>query len=439
MPRYYRGILLIMEENNQNNEVQIIQERVKERPLNRRKLAKRMIITASMAVIFGVLACLTFLVLEPVFSNMLHPQEEPEPVVIPSDTDEILPEDMMLEDEVETQTTVQVIRQSIDADAVAIYSQQYQDMHTIAQNTRKSIVTVTSVNQELDWFDNTIESTGSSSGLYIANNGLELLFLTYTNDLQKAEKIVVTFYDGTEAVGELKQSDVNTGLSIVSVGLGDVTSSTLSSMTIARLANSKLSTLMASPVIAMGKPYGSTDAVAYGILASKDNYVNLPDQNYEILTTNIYGSSEATGILINLNGEVLGIIEQQYNPVDTANLVSAIGISDLKRTIERMSNGKDRGYFGVYGMDVTYDAQQSGVPIGAYVTGIVMGSPAMKAGIQSGDIIVGVDDIRVEDYKTFTELIANINPDTLAKIVIMRQSPEGYREVNLDITIGESK
>ena len=63
-----------------------------------------------MAVIFGVLACITFLVLEPVFSNILHPEEEPELVEIPMDTDEILPEDMIFEDEEKEQAPqIQII------------------------------------------------------------------------------------------------------------------------------------------------------------------------------------------------------------------------------------------------------------------------------------------------------------------------------------------
>ena len=53
-----------------NQDIEFIKEKVKERPLNRRKLFKRTLLTASMAAIFGLIACVTFLVLEPVFSNL---------------------------------------------------------------------------------------------------------------------------------------------------------------------------------------------------------------------------------------------------------------------------------------------------------------------------------------------------------------------------------
>ena len=84
-------------------DIEFIKERVKERPVNKRKLLRKTVITASMAVIFGLIACLTFLVLEPVFSNWLYPEEEPEKVHLQEEAvnEEMLPEDMVLEEESE--------------------------------------------------------------------------------------------------------------------------------------------------------------------------------------------------------------------------------------------------------------------------------------------------------------------------------------------------
>ena len=61
-------------------DISFIKEKVKERPINKRKLLKRTMITASMAVIFGLIACFTFLVLERAFSNSLQPEVAPETV-----------------------------------------------------------------------------------------------------------------------------------------------------------------------------------------------------------------------------------------------------------------------------------------------------------------------------------------------------------------------
>ena len=78
-----------MPEKEQNNQNDFMIERIKERPINRKKLLRRTILTAAMAVIFGLIACFTFLVLEPVISNWLYPEEEPQIVVLPEDLEEM--------------------------------------------------------------------------------------------------------------------------------------------------------------------------------------------------------------------------------------------------------------------------------------------------------------------------------------------------------------
>lgn len=88
-----------MSEKDQNNQSDFLIEKIKQRPINRRKLIRRTIITAAMAVIFGLIACFTFLVLEPIFSKWLNPEEEPQVIVLPEDQEEMLPEEMLAENQ----------------------------------------------------------------------------------------------------------------------------------------------------------------------------------------------------------------------------------------------------------------------------------------------------------------------------------------------------
>lgn len=89
-----------MEENRNQDNTDFMKETIKQRPLNKRKLVRRTLITAAMAVVFGLVACITFLLLEPVISNRLYPEEEPQAVVLVEETEEneILPEDMIVDD-----------------------------------------------------------------------------------------------------------------------------------------------------------------------------------------------------------------------------------------------------------------------------------------------------------------------------------------------------
>ena len=88
-----------MSDLKQNNQNDFITEKIKVRPVNKKKLIRRTIITISMAIIFGLVACVTFLVLEPVISNWLYPKKEPETQTVrfPEDKEEMSPEEMLAE------------------------------------------------------------------------------------------------------------------------------------------------------------------------------------------------------------------------------------------------------------------------------------------------------------------------------------------------------
>jgi serine protease Do len=158
-----------------------------------------------------------------------------------------------------------------------------------------------------------------------------------------------------------------------------------------------------------------------------------------MFTTDIYGSKNATGIIVDLRGEVLGIIDQSLNTEDAANLISALGISDIKKDIERMSNGKAKTYLGVKGVDVSKYANQSqGVPTGAFVKEIVMGSPAMNAGIQSGDVIVELGGREINKYSDLLTALGEKYPGTTVTVKVMRQGGDSYQEIDLEITLGQN-
>lgn len=427
-----------MEDFEQNQNYEMIRERMKERPINRKKLMRRTIITVSMAVIFGVFACLTFLLLEPVFSNLFYPEPAPEVVELPKEEDEILPEDMLITEETpKEQTTTTTIIQK-DSDVLGDYVATYQKLYEVTNNFRKSMVTVTGVSQDVDWFNNEYESKGQHSGIIYASTSKQFLILVDTLDMEQAEEIAVTFQNGTTATGTYVQKDSNIGLSVIAVSLSDVSEETMDAIRIANLGSSKSENLLATPVIVLGRPFGNGESVAYGMITSKGTFLNMADCNYELLTTDIYGSKDATGFMINMSGNVLGIVKQTFNPEELENLISAIGITEIKGTLERMSNRQEAAYLGINGIDVTQEANVLlGVPLGAYITEIIMDSPAMKAGIQSGDIITGINDVPITSFSQYTEVLAGFKPEETVNVVIKRQGSEEYREITIPIILGK--
>lgn len=428
-----------MEEKNtqQQEEYELIRETIKTRPINRKKLFRRTVITAAMAVIFGVLACITFLVLEPVFSNLLSPKEEPVPdvVEIPLKEDEILPQDMILEKETPTQSPIIIKEVGDNSSSIDRYNRLYTEMYDISRDAKRSIVTVAGVSEDTDWFNNKYESKGLTSGLIVANNGIEQLILTDYATIKDTENIKVTYFNDLTVEAELKGTDKNTGLAIVAVKNSMLSSVLLDEKLIANLGSSRSNSLLGSPIIALGRPLGNIDSIEYGMITSKDTVLKLTDNNYELMTTDMHGNEASTGIIYNLSSEVIGII-YQHGPVDT-NIISILGISDIKKTIERMSNAKPRAYLGVIGTDVNAYAASQGIPTGAYVMEIELNSPAMKAGIQSGDVITKVDNFEISTYSIFTEAINVHEPEEEASITVRRYGVDGYKDVTLTVVLGE--
>ena len=431
-----------MEENRNQDNTDFMKETIKQRPLNRKKLVRRTLITAAMAVIFGMVACLTFLLLEPVISNHLYPEEEPKKVefVEEVEEDEILPEDMIADDSqmqpeptpapvLEDEQIAQVLSEM--ELGVDDYISLIDDVREVAKDARSSIVAVLGVTSDVGWLDNEYENEGAVSGVIVADNGRDLLILANVSSIEDADSLKVAFSDGQEYPASIKKKDRNTGLAVISISKSIMQRSTLDIVKEAVLGTSNGS-LLGNPVIALGRPMGVEDSICYGNITSVGNMIKLPDSNYKYMTTDIYGSANASGVIINLKGQVIGIIDMSCNLGDMKNLVSAVGITELKKVVESLSNDNDIAYFGVYGADVTEEANvEMGVPFGAYITEIDMDSPAMDAGIQSGDVIIKLSETEISNYQELVKALLMEEPDNAVKIELMRQGPEGYTEMEL--------
>lgn len=436
-----------MEENKNQNKADFMKETIKQRPLNRRKLIRRTLITAAMAVIFGMVACFTFLLLEPVISNRLYPEEEPETIVFEEETeeDEILPEDMIAdESEMQPESTEPAVLEDEQIEQVLSemklgtedYLSLINEMSKKARELQKSVVTVVGVTSDVSWLDNVYENEGVVSGVVVADNGKELLVLANIRSIKDAQTLKVIFWDDAECEAVIKKKDNNTGFAIISVAKSVMKDSTLYAATPIELGSSVGSGVAGIPVIALGRPVGTEGSVCYGNVTSTGNAIELPDSAYKYLTTDIYGSTTASGIIVNLKGQLVGMIDTSYNPSDMKNMISAVGISELKKTIESLSNDREIPYFGVHGMDVTREAnEEMEVPFGAYILETDMDSPAMAAGIQSGDIIVGMDEKEIARYTELLDILLAYRPEDTVKVRLMRQGPDGYMEMEVEAVL----
>lgn len=448
-----------MPENNRNQQNDFMIEKIKERPVNKKKLFWRTMTTAAMAVVFGLIACVTFLLLEPVISNWLYPEEEPAPVIFPEDQEEINPEDMLV-DPIDSpspgeetpsleEDQIQEILNEVYLDKEH-YRQLYASLHDYVFDREdlddnlgigQYVVTVRGITSNIDWFLDVQESSHQASGVIIADNGKELLILADYTSLKNSQSLVIDLGDGDYTIAaELKGLDTQTNLAVIAVNQADLPAEWMETggLAVAPLGSSNANNMVGTPVIAIGSPMGVSGSLGYGMISAVSRQLSGTDLYYSLLQTDIYGSMNANGILFDLNGKVIGIITTNERISDVDHYITAYGITELKGRIQKLSNREKIAYLGIDGITVPRKIQTNqGVPGGVYIRETEKDSPAMLSGIQPGDILVRMDGENILSFEQYVSLLLQKKPDDTVRLAILRQSQNEYKELTFSITLKE--
>ena len=299
------------------------------------------------------------------------------------------------------------------------YEALYQDMLGVTEKPKQALVTVIGITNQMDYFNQNYENQQQISGLIVADNGQDLFILTEYRIVENVERIQVTFWDETMVDATYQRHDPSTGLTIVKVDESKLDEGTRNGLAVAPLGSSYLVS-QGDPVVAVGSPVGYSDSIAYGVVTSVTNKISALDNEYNLLTTDILGSTDGSGILVNLDGEIVGIIAQSY---------SAKG---------NISNNVSRAYIGIRGQDVTEElSDKTGIPKGVLISRVADDSPAMMAGMKEYDVIVKLGEHKVETIKQYHEQLGKYSTGDVVTVTAMRKGAEGYAEMTFDVTIGE--
>ena len=316
------------------------------------------------------------------------------------------------------------------------YEALYQDMLEVTEKPKRALVTVIGITNQMDYFNQNYENQQQISGLIVADNGQDLFILTEYRIVENVERIQVTFWDETMVDATYQRHDPSTGLTIVKVDESKLDEETRDGLAVAPLGSSYLVS-QGDPVVAVGSPVGYSNSIAYGVVTSVTNKISALDNEYNLLTTDILGSTDGSGILVNLDGEIVGIIAQSYSAKGN-NVVTGIAISQIKKLIENLSNNVSRAYIGIRGQDVTEElSDKTGIPKGVLISRVADDSPAMMAGMKEYDVIVKLGEHKVETIKQYHEQLGKYSTGDVVTVTAMRKGAEGYAEMTFDVTMGE--
>lgn len=414
------------EDKEKNSGFSFMQEKIKEKPVYANPLVKKALRCILGGALFGGTALLIWALALPRINNRMEKNEIQE-IQIPEETGDS-ETDNKAEDESPVYITETVSMELKD------YEKMYQQLMQIGNQVSKSLVDISAVKTDTDWFDEALTSHKSVAGLIIGDNGMELLILTEHEKVKDGD-LKVRFYDHTEAAGTLKKYDSNTGLAVISVNLSDVDSSTRDVISYAELGSSK-SLRSGQPVIVVGNPTGSSGSLLFGNLTSVTQTAELYDSSYNILTTDILKSSNGSGVVADWSGKIVGLLQEKTEVEGQDNTIQAYGISDVKDLIEHLSNNQDIVYMGIVGADVTTSiSEQENIPIGVYVSEVSLDSPAITAGIQPGDIITEINGQAIVNLKDIVATLLKCSSGQTVDVRYKRADASGYQDLQASVTL----
>lgn len=414
------------EDKEKNSGFSFMQEKIKEKPVYANPLVKKALRCILGGALFGGTALLIWALALPRINNRMEKNEIQE-IQIPEETVDSGTDDKS-EDESPVYITETVSMELKD------YEKMYQQLMQIGNQVSKSLVDISAVKTDTDWFDEALTSHKSVAGLIIGDNGMELLILTEHEKVKDGD-LKVRFYDHTEAAGTLKKYDSNTGLAVISVNLSDVDSSTRDVISYAELGSSK-SLRSGQPVIVVGNPTGSNGSLLFGNLTSVTQTAELYDSSYNILTTDILKSSNGSGVVADWSGKIVGLLQEKTEVEGQDNTIQAYGISDVKDLIEHLSNNQDIVYMGIVGADVTTSiSEQENIPIGVYVSEVSLDSPAITAGIQPGDIITEINGQAIVNLKDIVATLLKCSSGQTVDVRYKRADASGYQDLQASVTL----
>lgn len=300
------------------------------------------------------------------------------------------------------------------------------DVSDIVKATMPSVVSITTktVQEVQDYFgmysfggSSTLqqEVEGSGSGIIIGQSGEELLMVTNNHVVENADTVTITFADDKSYEAQVKGTDSDSDLAVVSVKLDDISDDTKKQISVATVGDSD-EIEVGEQVLAIGNALGYGQSVTTGIVSAKNRTLSksnstedTDDGNVKLIQTDAaINPGNSGGPLLNMDGEVIGINSVKMASSGIEGMGYAIAISDVKDRLTGLMNEttrekvdtKEQGTLGIVGETVSNDAiQMYGIPEGVFVSEVTDGAAAENGGIQKNDIITEFDGKKIKSIR----------------------------------------
>ncbi|MBA4256127.1 MAG: serine peptidase [Polaromonas sp.] len=254
---------------------------------------------------------------------------------------------------------------------------------------------------------------GVGSGFILSADGL---IMTNAHVVEGADELIVTLPDKREFKARVVGTDKRTDVAVVKIEASGLPAVRIGDINRLRVGEW---------VMAIGSPFGLENTVTAGIVSAKKR--DTGDFLPFIQTDVAINPGNSGGPLINMRGEVVGINSQIYSRSGGFQGISfAIPIDEAVRVSDqlRASGRVTRGRIGVQIDQVSKEVAESiglGLPRGALVRGVEPNSPAAKAGVEPGDIILKFDGKEIDKSVDLPRLVGNTKPGSKSTLSVFRR------------------
>ncbi len=292
------------------------------------------------------------------------------------------------------------------------------DVSDVVQKVRPSVVGVITESFQ------TYSTSSTGSGIILSEDGY---IVTNNHVVEGGDSIAVTLDDGETYAAELIGTDVKSDIAVLKIDAQNLPAAEFGDSSQVEVGEA---------AIAIGNPLGLNGTVTAGIISAVDREIQVGSSNMVLLQTDAsINPGNSGGALLNEYGQVIGVNSAKISSEDSEGLGFAIPSNTVGPIVEELI---DKGYVsgrpltGISGRNVSaLAATFYNIPQGILVDQVAPESDAAAKGLTAGDVIIGVDDIRVENISDACTLRDEHKAGDTMKLTFYRQG--STHEINIQL------
>lgn len=309
-------------------------------------------------------------------------------------------------------------------------------MAAVGDRASTSLVGVRSINGTNSLFGENKSDDGTVFGLVFQESKKNFYILTNCDNVKQQGEADIILMDQSVVRGNILGRDYQINLAVISIEKQKISQDILGKMEVLPL-NSSGNLVNGSNVVAVGCPNGVFRSVMLGRVTNNDIVASVTDNELRLYTTDICYSEKSNGVVLDTEGNVIGIIARDYGGYTGTGGLAFVDVFSIQSSVNLLRRGKSAPYMGVEAITLEDAAAGAhGLPAGAYVTAVYSKSPAYNAGMRVADVITKVDGREISGMgEVYQLLLQHKKGDSVTCTISRKSGKSGKSQVQKNIKI----